>query len=61
VAGERRLDAGEFLDVAEASLEELESSALRGELTDAKSLVGLLWLRHWREGRWPLAWAAAPA
>jgi len=61
VAGERRLDAGEFLDVAEASLEELESSALRGELTDAKSLVGLLWLRHWREGRWPLEWAAAPA
>jgi ADP-ribose pyrophosphatase len=61
VAGERRLDAGEFLDVAEASLEELESSALRGELTDAKSLVGLLWLRHWREGRWPLEWATAPA
>ena len=59
-AGERRLDAGEFLDVAEASLEELESAALRGELTDAKSLVGLLWLRHWREGRWPLDWASAP-
>jgi ADP-ribose pyrophosphatase len=59
-AGERRLDAGEFLDVADASLEELESAALRGELTDATSLVGLLWLRHWRDGRWPLEWAAAP-
>lgn len=60
-AGERRLDHGEFLDVLEATSDELEAAVGRGELTDAKTLVGLLWLRHWREGRWPLEWRAAPA
>jgi len=60
VAGERRLDHGEFLDVLEATSDELEAAAGRGELTDAKTLVGLLWLRQWREGRWPLEWRAAP-
>ena len=59
-AGERRLDAGEFLDVFEATAEQLEAAALAGELTDAKSLVGLLWLRNWRAGRWPLEWQPAP-
>ena len=56
--GERRLDDGEFLDVSTATLEELEHQALLGELTDAKTLIGLLWLRHSREGRWPLHWSA---
>jgi len=60
-AGERRLDHGEFLDVLEATADELEAAACRGELTDAKTLVGLLWLRQWREGRWPLEWRPAPA
>ena len=59
-AGERRLDHGEFLDVLDATADELEAAACRGELTDAKTLVGLLWLRQWREGRWPLEWRPAP-
>ena len=60
VLGERRLDAGEFLDVSAMSAEQLDAAALRGELTDAKTLIGLLWLQNWRAGRWPLAWQAAP-
>ena len=60
VAGERRLDAGEFLDVVDASPDELEAAVGRGELTDAKTLVGLLWLGRWRAGRWPLDWLPAP-
>ena len=60
-AGERKLDAGEFLDVLEASADELEAAARDGELTDAKTLIGLLWLAHWRSGRWPLEWVAAAA
>jgi ADP-ribose pyrophosphatase len=59
-AGARRLDAGEFLDVAEMSLEQLDDAARRGELTDAKTLIGLLWLQNWRAGRWPLGWSPAP-
>ncbi len=30
-----------------------------GELTDAKTLIGLLWLQNWRAGRWALAWQDA--
>ncbi len=60
VAGERRLDNGEFLDVLDASADELDAAAMRGDLTDAKTLIGLLWLQNWRAGRWPLAWQAAP-
>jgi ADP-ribose pyrophosphatase len=56
VAGERSLDAGEFLDVSEASVGALEEAARLGQITDAKTLIGLLWLAHWRAGRWPLQW-----
>lgn len=58
--GERQLDLGEFLDVANASAEELDDLARRGELTDAKTLIGLLWLQNWRAGRWSLVWQPAP-
>ena len=54
--GATQLDDGEFLDVSSATLEELEEAARVGTLTDVKTLVGLLWLRHWREGRWALQW-----
>ena len=55
-AGERSLEAGEFLDVFEVSIDELDAAAGRGEITDAKTLIGLLWLANWRAGRWPLQW-----
>lgn len=60
VAGEQQLDAGEFLDVALMSVDEMMAMAGRGELTDAKTLVGLMWLQNWRAGRWPLIWRRAP-
>ena len=59
-AGEQALDQGEFLEVGSASLEELHDLACRGELTDAKTLIGMYWLQSWRAGRWPLQWRAAP-
>jgi ADP-ribose pyrophosphatase len=58
--GAQRLESGEFLDVAIASEEELNRLAAGGELTDGKTLVGLLWLARWRAGQWPLEWRAAP-
>jgi ADP-ribose pyrophosphatase len=58
--GEQHLDAGEFVDVLSASAEELDALAARGELTDAKTLIGLLWLQRWRAGAWPLVWRPAP-
>ena len=58
--GASALDEGEFLDVAQMRADELDDLAMRGELTDAKTLIGLLWLQNWRAGRWPLAWHPAP-
>lgn len=59
--GERQLDAGEFLDVVAVRQDELETLAGRGELTDAKTLIGLMWLQNWRSGRWGIEWQVAPA
>jgi ADP-ribose pyrophosphatase len=59
VAGERQLDAGEFLDVFVASEEELAAWVADGSVTDAKTMVALLWLQHWRAGRWALTWKAS--
>jgi len=59
--GERRLDEGEFLDVRTETLESLEAQARDGSLTDAKTLIALLWLRHWHDGRWDLPWQPTPA
>jgi len=49
------------LVVVELLLDEMEAMAARGELTDAKTLIGMLWLTQWRSGRWPLQWQPAPA
>ena len=57
--GARKLDHGEFLDVCTATPDELDAAAAAGRITDAKTLVGLLWLARWRSGAWPLEWRAA--
>ena len=54
--GERQLDPGEFLDVFNASLDELLTWSRDGQLTDAKTLTGLLWLQNHLSGAWPLEW-----
>jgi ADP-ribose pyrophosphatase len=58
--GHARLDAGEFLEVVTHSAAELEAMCASGEVTDAKTLIGLLWLQKWQAGQWPLTWQAAP-
>ena len=55
-AGQAQLDHGEFLELTTASEAELDALAQSGELTDAKTLIGLLWLKQWRAGLWPLEW-----
>lgn len=54
VAGPRRLDDGEFLDIELCSVDELDRRCAAGEVTDAKTLVGLQWLQNWRAGRWEI-------
>ena len=54
--GKRKLDAGEFLDVFTAMPDELLAWSFDGQLTDAKTLTGLLWLQNVMAGRWTLEW-----
>jgi ADP-ribose pyrophosphatase len=56
--GARRLDEGERLDVCLVAEAELDALAARGDLTDAKTLIGLQWLQKWRAGQWSLDWLA---
>lgn len=54
--GERQLDVGEFLDVFSATPAELLAWSFEGQLTDAKTLTGLLWLQNVAAGHWSLDW-----
>jgi len=57
-AGPAQLDAGEFLDVVAHTATELDALCASGEVTDAKTLIGLLWLQKWQAGQWPIMWQA---
>jgi len=59
--GERKLDAGEFLDVFTASPAELLAWCGNGQVTDAKTLTGVLWLQNVLSGAWALDWQIAQA
>ncbi|MCV2360880.1 NUDIX hydrolase [Paucibacter sp. TC2R-5] len=60
-AGQRSLDVGEFLDIVTHSTAELDAFAAAGSMTDAKTLIGLLWLTRWQSGQWALDWRPAQA
>ena len=53
---ERKLDAGEFLDVFTASQATLLDMSRSGQLTDAKTVTGILWLQNVMSGAWTLNW-----
>ncbi|PXW95518.1 ADP-ribose pyrophosphatase [Sphaerotilus hippei] len=57
--GAARLDQDEFLDVFTASLDEVAEWVRSGRITDAKTMIGLLWLQQWRAGTWELTWRSA--
>lgn len=57
---ERHLDAGEFLEVFSASVDELLAWCRDGTVTDAKTLSAALWLQNWRAGAWDLRWQPNP-
>lgn len=58
-AGEQRLDAGEFIELCLLTEADFERLAAAGEISDVKTLIGLLWLQKWRAGLWALDWVAA--
>lgn len=58
--GPARPDDGEFVEVVEHSPDALAGAIRDGVVTDAKTLVGLLWWQNWHAGRWDLDWRPAP-
>jgi ADP-ribose pyrophosphatase len=58
-AGAQELDEGEFVEYFPMDEAELQALAARGELTDAKTMVGLLKLQQWRSGAWVPTWQPA--
>jgi ADP-ribose pyrophosphatase len=58
--GAARLDDEEFLEIVTRSEAEIEALCASGGITDAKTLIGLLWLQKYRAGLWPLTWVATP-
>ncbi|MCL1960512.1 MAG: NUDIX hydrolase [Desulfovibrionaceae bacterium] len=59
--GQRRLDEGEFLEVFTATPDQLMQWCRTGLVTDAKTLIGALWLQNMLTGAWPLSWQVLPA
>lgn len=56
VTGKRELDPGEFLEVFTATPAELSDWCRDGKVTDAKTLIGMLWLQNVLSGAWALEW-----
>ena len=54
--GERQLDDAEFLEVFTATPEQLMLWCKSGQVTDAKTLTGALWLQNVLSGEWLLDW-----
>lgn len=59
-SGARQLDEGEHLDVFTATPTELLQWCRAGQVTDAKTLAGALWLQNVLAGVWSLDWQTVP-
>lgn len=58
--GQRKLDEGEFLEVFTADVDRLHGWCRDGQVTDAKTLIGVLWLQNVLSGAWTLDWKPGP-
>jgi len=54
VAGERKLDDGEFLETFNASVPEMLTWIKDGKITDVKTVIGAFWLEKVLAGDWKL-------
>lgn len=61
VAGEKRPDAGEFVETVLMTAAELEAQSSAGSLPDVKTQIGLAWLARWQAGDRSLTWQSPQA
>jgi ADP-ribose pyrophosphatase len=52
VAGQAKLDEGEFLETFTATLPEMLDWVREGKITDVKTVIGTFWLERILDGRW---------
>jgi ADP-ribose pyrophosphatase len=52
IAGEARLDEGEFLETVRLPLEEILAWVRDGKVTDVKTMIGAFWLEKIVKGEW---------
>ena len=57
--GPQSLDEGEFLEVFTATPAQLLRWCRDGQVTDAKTLAGAMWLQNYLSGAWSLDWVSA--
>ena len=57
--GPQSLDEGEFLDVFTATPAQLLRWCRDGQVSDAKTLAGAMWLQNYLSGAWSLDWVSA--
>lgn len=53
IAGERKLDDGEFLETFRAPMTDVMAWVREGKITDVKTLIGAFWLDKITSGQWP--------
>jgi ADP-ribose pyrophosphatase len=61
VAGEKQLDAGEFVETVLLTADALDALSAGDALPDVKTQIGLAWLQHALAGRRVLRWHSAAA
>jgi ADP-ribose pyrophosphatase len=54
VAGEAKLDDGEFLETLAVTVDELLAWVREGQISDVKTVIGSFWLDKLRKGEWSL-------
>lgn len=52
IAGESKLDDGEFLETFTASITEMSNWIKEGKVTDVKTVIGTFWLENILSGKW---------
>ena len=57
-AGPQSLDEGEFLEVFTVTPAQLMQWCRDGQVTDAKTLAGAMWLQNYLSGAWSLDWVS---
>jgi ADP-ribose pyrophosphatase len=58
---QQRLDAHEFVELIEMSLLQMLEAVRKGEITDVKTIIGLMWVEKIEQGMWPLKWLDLPS